>query len=60
MYKILVVSSDKGFLDLSEKFIRHIDGTINVITCASIEDSIPILSSGDYIDVILFDHDEAN
>ena len=60
MYKVLVVSHDNGFLDLSMKFIRHIDGTINVITCTSIEDTVPLISSGDHIDVILFDHDENN
>ena len=60
MYKVLIVSCDNGFLDLSVKFIRHIDQSINVVTCTSIDDSLQSMSSGDHIDVILFDHDDRN
>ena len=40
MYKVLIVSCDNGFLDLSVKFIRHIDQSINEVTCTSIDDSL--------------------
>lgn len=60
MYKVLIVSGDRGFLDLSVKFMAHIDGTINVIPCGTVGDASSILRSDDHIDVILFDHDADN
>lgn len=60
MYKILIVSGDRGFLDLSVKFIAHIDGSINVIPCGTVGDASSVMQSDDHIDVILFDHDGDN
>lgn len=59
MYNMLLVSTDSGFLVLSQKFIPFEDPSIKVIPEGSVKDAVAALSDGP-VDVIIFDHSENN
>lgn len=59
MYNMLLVSTDPGFLVLSQKFIPFEDPSIKVMPEGSIKDAVAALSDGT-VDAIIFDHSENN
>lgn len=59
MYSLLLVSTDKGFTNLSLKFIPHLESSIKVTPVNSVGAAMVTLGAT-AVDIVLFDHSADN